>query len=124
MEAKEVVKNLIDLYREKKLAHAYLIETNNITKCYEDIKVIIKNINCFHEYKENCSECNLCHLIDENTLPSFITIEPDGKNIKKESIEFLKNAFSKVPIYTENNIYVIKYAEKMNGTAFNKMLKF
>jgi len=124
VEANIVINSLIDLYREKKLAHAYLIETNNVTKCYIDVKKIIKGICCKEIYKEDCSNCNLCHLIEENNLPSLITIEPDGKNIKKEAIENLKQSFSKIPIYTENNIYIIKYPEKMNDTAFNKMLKF
>lgn len=124
MEAKNVVNKLITLYREHKLAHAYLIETNNISKCYEDVKKIVKGINCKENYSENCKTCNLCYLIDKNNLPSLITIEPDGKNIKKEAIENLKNVFSKIPLYTTNNIYIIKYPERMNDTAFNKMLKF
>lgn len=124
MEADVVVNNLIKLYHEKKLAHAYLIETNNVTKCYEDVKKIIKGISCKTKWQEDCTKCNLCHLIDENNLPSLITIEPDGKNIKKDAIENLKQIFSTIPIYTDNNIYIIKYPEKMNDTAYNKMLKF
>ena len=124
MDAEVVVNHLISLYREKKIAHAYLIETNNITKCYEDVKKIIKGICCKEEFNENCTKCNICHLIDINNLPSFITIEPDGKNIKKEVIEYLKKSFSHVSMCTINNFYVIKYPEKMNDTAFNKMLKF
>ncbi|MBQ6840861.1 MAG: hypothetical protein IJO63_01940 [Bacilli bacterium] len=124
METNAVVNNLITLYREKKLAHAYLIETNNIVKCYEDVKKIVMGICCPSNFQDNCSECNLCHLIKENNLPSLITVEPDGKNIKKEAIENLKSSFSKIPVYTENNIYIIKSPEKMNDTAFNKMLKF
>jgi len=124
VEAKEVINKLVTIYREKKLAHAYLIETNNVTQCYSDILMLIKIINCPYEFKEQCDRCNLCHLLDEDNLPSFIHIEPDGKNIKKEAIENLKKVFNMVPIYTANNIYVIKYPEKMNDTAYNKMLKF
>lgn len=124
MEAKVVVNNLITLYREKKLSHAYLIETNSVSKCYYDIKKVVKGICCNSTYSEKCEKCNMCHLIDENSLPSLITIEHDGKSIKKEAIENLKNTFSKIPVYTDNNIYILKYPEKMNDTAFNKMLKF
>lgn len=115
---------LVDLYHENKLAHAYLIETNNISKCLEDIKQVIKRINCQNEFKLECNKCNLCHLLENNLLPSFILIEPDGKIIKKESIETLKNTFSNKPIYTKKNIYVMISPEKMNDTAFNKLLKF
>ena len=36
----------------------------------------------------------------------------------------LKKKFSTVPIYTKENIYVIKNAEKLNGASANTMLKF
>lgn len=124
MEIEILVNQLINLYREKRMAHAYLIETNNINKCFSDIKKVIKGISCVDKYEEKCTKCNICHLIDLNSLPSLIVIEPDGKNIKKEAIENLKSSFSTKSVYTENNIYVIKYPEKMNDTAFNKMLKF
>ena len=45
-------------------------------------------------------------------------------NIKKEQIVELKKKFSTVPIYTKENIYVIKNAEKLNGASANTMLKF
>ena len=45
-------------------------------------------------------------------------------NIKKEQILELKKKFSTVPIYTKENIYVIKNAEKLNGASANTMLKF
>ena len=47
-----------------------------------------------------------------------------GMNIKKEQIVELKKKFSTVPIYTKENIYVIKNAEKLNGASANTMLKF
>ncbi|MBE6155574.1 MAG: hypothetical protein E7164_02310 [Firmicutes bacterium] len=124
MKAENIINKLTTLYHEKKLSHAYLIETNNLSKCVNDVKIIIKRINCKNEYSDSCGLCNLCHLVDQNNLPSFIIIEPDGKSIKKDAIENLKDSFSKKPIYTDNNIYIIKSPEKMNGTAYNKLLKF
>ena len=85
--------NIYKQYREKKLAHAYLIETNNPSKLLEDIKTLIKAINCPEEYQEKCLNCNLCNLINKNNLPSLITIEPDGTSIKKGQIEDLKISF-------------------------------
>ena len=64
------LEQLIEYYHEKKLAHAYLISTNNIQKCYEVLLKVIKNIFCISEYDENCSKCSLCHLIDIQNLPS------------------------------------------------------
>jgi len=115
---------LINRYREKKLAHAYLIETNNEGKALEDIKGIIKYINCNEEYQDDCKKCNLCNLITKNNLPSLKIIEPDGTSIKKNQIEELKESFATVPVYSKYNVYIIKNAEKMNASSANSMLKF
>mgnify|MGYP004569810047 FL=1 len=123
MEVKEI-KNLVKYYHENKMAHAYLIETNNIEKCLSDLLVVIKQIFCQNEFKEDCNKCNICNLINQNYLPSLIIISPDGMNIKKDQIIELKKKFSTVPVYTKENIYVIKNAEKLNGASANTMLKF
>ena len=120
----EQLEKLINLYHENKLSHAYLLVTNNIDYCFRDLKLLIKKINCNEEYKNNCFNCNICNLIDQNYLPSFIVIESDGKNIKKEQILDLKRKFSTKPIYTKENIYVIKNAEALNSSSANTMLKF
>ena len=121
---KAELERLVSLYHEHRLGHAFLIETNNVESCYLDLKETIKEIICPNTYSEKCTNCNLCHLIDIDSMPSLITVSPDGKSIKKDAIESLKQAFVSMPIYTNENIYVIKYAETMNDTAYNKILKF
>lgn len=111
-------------YLEKKLAHAFLIETNNIDFTFLNIIKLVKKLSCFAKYQDNCDKCNICSLIDNNNLPSLQVIEPDGSKIKKEQILELKNKFKYKPIYTENNIYIIKNAEKLNESSANTMLKF
>ena len=123
MEAKALEK-LVKYYHENKISHAYLLETNNLEKCFLELKTVIKQIFCQDEYCEKCSKCNLCNLVEQNYLPSLVIIEPDGMNIKKEQVLELKKQFSMVPIYTKDNIYVIKNAEKLNGASANTMLKF
>ncbi len=115
---------LVKYYHENKIAHVYLIETNNLNNCLNDLKKTIKKLFCPNKYEENCNKCNICNLIDQNYLPSLKIIEPLGSNIKKEQILELKKTFSSIPIYTKNNIYIIKNAEKMNASSANTMLKF
>lgn len=119
-----VLENLVKYYHENKISHAYLIETNNLEKCYLDLLEVIKQIFCQNEYNKECNKCNICNLVNQNYLPSLVVISPDGMNIKKEQIVELKKKFSTVPIYTKENIYVIKNAEKLNGVSANTMLKF
>lgn len=116
--------DLLNKYREKKLAHAYLIETNNIDLAITDLKLLIKNINCPNEFKLECKECNLCNLIAKDSLPSLKIIEPDGTSIKKNQIEDLQRTFATKPIYSRYNTYIIKNAEKLNTSSANSMLKF
>lgn len=122
--AVERLENLVKIYHENKLSHAYLLATNNIENCLNDLKVVIKQISCNKTYQANCVKCNLCNLIDQNYLPSLIIIEPIGNTIKKEQILDLKRKFSTKPIYTKENIYIIKNAECLNAASANTMLKF
>jgi len=119
-----ILNELVKRYREKKLAHAYLIETNNYDKALQDLKEFIKIINCPEEYEEKCEKCNLCNLINKDNLPSIKIIEPDGASIKKVQMEELKEAFSTKPVYSRYNTYIIMNAEKLNSSSANSMLKF
>ena len=113
-------KDLYNLYCENKLSHAFLIETNNIDKCYYALKELIKQI-CDNS---NLDEVDINKIIDNDELPSFITIRPNGKDIKKEQIIELKEKFKYKPLYTNFNIYTIINAEKLNASSANSLLKF
>ena len=102
-----VKKELLAKYRENKLAHAYLIETNNVNKALADTKEFIKIINCQETYKQDCSKCNICNLIDKNNLPSLKIITPDGTSIKKSQTIELKENFMSIPLYSKYNVYIM-----------------
>jgi len=116
--------SIVKRYRENKMAHAYLIETNDQEKCLKDLLEVIKNISCPKVFKTNCNECNLCNLINLNNLPTLKIIEPDGISIKKNQIQELKDNFSTKPVFSNYNIYIIKNADKLNVSSGNTMLKF
>ena len=122
--ALNVLNKLVDFYRENKISHVYLVETNNVDACLNDLKVVIKQIFCSKEYKDNCLDCNICNLIDQNYLPSLVIVEPDGRTIKKEQILELKRNFSTVPTFTKDNVYIIKNADALTASSANTMLKF
>lgn len=125
MHIDNIIEKLKGIYHEQKLAHAYLFETNDVEQLSKDLMDLVKYIMCpKNNYQNECNACNICHLIENNSLPSFIIIEPIEKTINKESITYLKDKFSKKSQYTSSNVYMIKYPEKMNATSFNKLLKF
>lgn len=114
MDKEGIIKNIEKTFLEKKNSHAFLFETNNITKCYEDVLNIIKVITN-HEYD---------NLIDNNNFPDLISVEPDGKEIKVFQIENIIDTFSTTSIMGSYSIYIIKEAEKLNLSSANKILKF
>lgn len=119
------LQDVLKKYHENKMAHAFLIETNDANKCFTDLQNLIKNICCPFDYSANCkNECNICNLIDHSNLPSLIVIDPDGQNIKKNQILAMMDSFSTKPIFTKFNIYVIREADRLNASSANTILKF
>ena len=119
------IQNILKRSRENKLAHAFLLETNDVDRCYKDILSLLKQLNCPNDYDVNCSnECNICNLFNTSNLPSFITIVPDGQNIKKQQILDMMDKFSTKPVFSKYNMYVIKQAERFNSSSANTLLKF
>ena len=119
------IQNILKRSHENKLAHAFLLETNDVARCYKDILSLLKQLNCTQEYDVNCSnECNICNLIKTNNLPSLVTIEPDGQNIKKQQVLEMMDKFSTKPVFSKYNMYVIKQADRFNSSSANTLLKF
>lgn len=120
-----VLKDILKRYREGKLAHAFLLETNDTNKCYKDVLQLLKVLNCPQEYSDDCDkECNICRLINTDSLPSLITIVPEGQNIKKDQILSMMDKFSTKPVFTKYNMYVIRDADRFNSSSANTLLKF
>lgn len=120
----ENIKSLVNKFNENKLSHVFLMETNNKNALMKDILEFCKVINCPENYNSECDKCNLCRLIDTNSLPSLKIIYPDGQAIKKSQMEELKNEFLGIPYLSRYNIYIINDAEKFNASSANTMLKF
>lgn len=108
-----------NMIKNNKIAHAYLIETNDYDKANELILDFIKTL-----FSINNKIDNINTLIDNNTYQDFLIIEPDGECIKKEQIALIKEKF-KTTSFTDNyRIYLINQADKMNPAAANSLLKF
>lgn len=118
------IQKLVSRYHENKLSHAFLLETNNPKKCFDDIISLIKIINCPGEYKDKCNDCNLCELIKKKNLPSLKIINCDCATIKKEQIIEVINSFVTKPIFSKFNMYIVNDADRLNGSSGNTLLKF
>lgn len=116
MEINKSLTKLLELYNENKIAHAYLLETNDVIKCLNEVKKMLKII--FKDIE------NINELIDKEYLPSLKIINTLEKNIKKEDIDLIQKSFALSSQYTSLNVYIIVNPEKMNSSAYNKLLKF
>lgn len=124
MELNNELEKLLIKNKDNKLAHSNLIITNNIDKCVSELTYVIKNILCSDTFSYECQKCNICHLIDEQSLNNFLIIEPDGMFIKKEQVDNLLDKFKLKPELVSKNIYIIKNAEKLTKFSGNPILKF
>lgn len=122
MNVDDTVKYILNSFHEKKNSHAFLLSTNNLDKCYSDVISIVKKIEC-NSGNNNC-DCNICRTITMGNNPDVLTIEPEGKEVKKDQILDVIRMFSTKPLLCEYSIYIIKDADKMNDAAANKILKF
>ena len=121
MNTDEIKNIILNSFHEKKNSHAFLLSTNNLDNCLNDVIEIIKKINCDNNGHDNC---NICTTIDSNTNPDLIIINGAEKEIKKDQILNIINSFSTKPIISKYSTYIICNAEKMNDFSANKMLKF
>ena len=110
----------------KKYFHAYLFEVDDIETNYPLVLAFAKSVLCKHHYKDfiQCNGCNICSIIDKGYYEDLKVIEPNSSVIKKEQILELKKNFSLKSANDNNRVYIIKYAECMNASASNSLLKF
>ena len=123
MNVEDTIKYILNSFHEKNNSHAFLLSTNNINKCLDDVLNIVKKINCKNGGLNNC-DCNICRTINSSNNPDVLNISPDGKEIKKEQILDVIRMFSTKPLINEYSVYIINEADKMNDSAANKILKF
>lgn len=118
---------IINSIQNNKVSHAYMIETNNYIEKDDLILSFIKMLFCQNYFvnSNNCGECNICYLIDNNTLSDFMVVSPESGNwIKKDQILEIKEKFKTTSFQNRPRIYLIKQADKLNKQAANSLLKF
>ena len=95
---------------EKKLSHAFLVETN-------DCEQTLNNIYDIFKQSKKIPDKSI-----ENNINVYV-IRPENNNIDKNKILYIQNFISTKILNYEYKIYFIINAEKMNQTSSNKLLK-
>lgn len=110
----------------KKLSHAYLIETNSFKEKEKFVLSFVKAVMCHNNYTNNksCKNCFQCKNIEKKLFSEVKIIEPDGMWIKKEQLLELQKEFKTKSLNTKYKVYIINHAERLNKNAANSILKF
>lgn len=111
---------------KKKVGHAFLF---NVDDSYDTslaisfIKEILKNDVANPDTVDSQYE-KFSYQLDNNTFPDLMIIKSFDKVIKKEQILNIKAEMKEKSINSGKQFYIIEYAENLNLSSANTLLKF
>lgn len=111
---------------KKKVGHAFLF---NVDDSYDTslainfIKEILKNDVANADTGDSQYE-KFSYQLDNNTFPDLMIIKSFDKVIKKEQILNIKAEMKEKSINSGKQFYIIEYAENLNSSSANALLKF
>lgn len=111
---------------KKKVGHAFLF---NVDDSYDTslaisfIKEILKNDVANADTDDSQYE-KFSYQLDNNTFPDLMIIKSFDKVIKKEQILNIKSEMKEKSINSGKQFYIIEYAENLNSSSANALLKF
>ncbi len=119
--AKHLLENVV---RRKRVPHAYLFTGIAGVGKTSAAKAFTMTLNCqAPKGFDGCGTCASCKKILGGNFPDFMSIEPDGQNIKIEQIRELNRNLGYAPYSGGYRVCVIRRAEAMTGEAANAFLK-
>ncbi|XMB86553.1 hypothetical protein RJG79_01865 [Mycoplasmatota bacterium WC44] len=115
-----VVKILINSYKNNRFSHAYIFEGNKGTRKLDLAVDTAKMLLCDDE----CGTCNTCKSIEMGSHPNVTLVEPQGTSIKKDQIKNLITELNKTSLVAGPRVYIINHIDKMTPSAANSLLKY
>jgi len=110
--------------RGDRIPHAYLFTGVNGVGKSTTAMALARAINCGTDISdEGCGDCVTCRQLASGNFPDFISLEPDGQNIKIEQIRELNRNLNYKPVSGKYRITIIDRAEMMTEEAANSFLK-
>ncbi len=109
---------------EERIPHAYLFTGIAGSGKTSTATALTMALNCQRPTEiEACGVCPPCRRMAGGNFPDFISIAPDGQNIKIEQIRELNRRLSFAPVSARYRVCVIQQAEAMTSEAANSFLK-
>lgn len=108
--------------QQGRLAHAYLFSGNFAS--FEMAIFLSQAIFCDNKVAGlPCGQCRACRLIEQGEFTDVNVISPQGNTIKTETIRDLVKQFSQSGFEANQQVFIIRDAEKMHPNAANSLLK-
>jgi len=119
--AKEFLKQVMT---REKIPHAYLFTGIPGIGKRSMAMALAMALNCREPVdREGCNRCPPCRQILSRNFPDFLSISPDGQNIKIGQIRELNRRLSFAPMSGRYRVCVVHRAETMTNEAANSFLK-
>lgn len=117
-------KFLTQVIGREKIPHAYLFTGIPGIGKSSTAAALSMSLNCCAPIDNGgCRLCPPCRQIISGNFPDFLSIKPDGHNIKIEQIRELNRRLSFAPVSGRYRVCVIHQAETMTREAANSFLK-
>lgn len=111
-------------FKNKKLAHAYLISGDVGTPLLEVAKFLGKSILCNNPSPLACDSCINCLRVDSGNYPDFMVFDGSEKQIVDGMVSAIQNKLETYSIEKKGiRIYILHLAENMTLKAVNSLLK-
>lgn len=101
------------------LSHAYMVISPDVYA----VKNLFRLIACAVYCKDACTTCPVCKKVLNGNHADVKFINEDGKKIKVEDVAALIEDTETKPFESDNKLYFVNSADKMNPAAQNKLLK-
>lgn len=101
------------------LSHAYMVISPDVFAVQNLFRLIACAVYC----KDACTTCPVCKKVLNGNHADVKFINEDGKKIKVEDVAALIEDTETKPFESDNKLYFVNFADKMNPAAQNKLLK-
>jgi DNA polymerase-3 subunit delta' len=109
---------------KQKIPHAYLFAgIPGIGKTTTAMSLAMA-LNCRQPPNgDSCGRCVSCRQMMDGNAPDFVSIAPDGKNIKIDQVRSLNRSLAFAPVSGQYRVCIFQKAETMTDEAANSFLK-
>ncbi|MDD6224501.1 MAG: hypothetical protein PUB18_05840 [bacterium] len=122
----EFYNEIMHFVKNKKLSHAYLIESRNLNNKEEIVRNFVRllSVSATIDGEVEFENLELPSIMEIEANGNYFEIKVDVSVIKKDQILEIQNKFKTKAFDNQYRVYVIYEADKLSRQAANSLLKF